>query len=298
MPKYITPSRFIAAAALLIAMAVSLTQLHGSDATDEGNAGIAPALPSRVLVRAEGQIAARRDADIVVSAEAMGALVMTLPADQMEVAAGEVVARLNAEELTAQLAEARARLSRARTQQVFAARELGSERQLWTKGATAQATLTERERDAALTTAELSVADAVVSRLVAATAKTVIRAPIAGTVIARLVQTGEVIGAGAPVVRIVDLSALRVTAEVDETDAASIVAGASVKITAEGLTDRSWHGTVSDVPAAVTRRTLKSQDAARPTDTRVLAVEIMLTEATPLKLGQRVEVEIDCDSVR
>ena len=39
-------------------------------------------------------------------------------------------------------------------------------------------------------------------------------------------------------------------------------------------------------------RRLKPQDPGRPSDTRVLLVKVALDEKTPLKLGQRVEVEI------
>ncbi|HVH07318.1 MAG TPA: hypothetical protein VNE71_15100, partial [Myxococcota bacterium] len=40
-------------------------------------------------------------------------------------------------------------------------------------------------------------------------------------------------------------------------------------------------------------RRLKPQDPGKPEDTRVLLVKIAFQEATPLKLGQRVEVRIE-----
>jgi HlyD family secretion protein len=39
-------------------------------------------------------------------------------------------------------------------------------------------------------------------------------------------------------------------------------------------------------------RALRTLDPSRPVDTRVLVVKVALTEPVPLKLGQRVEVEI------
>src|ERR1051325_6895914 len=50
--------------------------------------------------------------------------------------------------------------------------------------------------------------------------------------------------------------------------------------------------TMEGTRAGVTTRRLKPQDAAKPIDTRVLLVKVALAEATPLKLGQRVEVQI------
>jgi hypothetical protein len=43
----------------------------------------------------------------------------------------------------------------------------------------------------------------------------------------------------------------------------------------------------------VQARDLKPLDPARPVDTRVLLVKLRLAETVPLKLGQRVDVEIE-----
>ena len=39
-------------------------------------------------------------------------------------------------------------------------------------------------------------------------------------------------------------------------------------------------------------RRIRPEDPGRPTDSRVMLVKIAMAEPTPLKLGQRVEVEI------
>ena len=70
------------------------------------------------------------------------------------------------------------------------------------------------------------------------------------------------------------------------------VNGAAVTINAEGFDGKEWRGTIEEIPDAVTSRRLKPLDASKPIDTRVLLVKIALQEATPLKLGQRVEVQI------
>jgi len=64
-------------------------------------------------------------------------------------------------------------------------------------------------------------------------------------------------------------------------------------VTAEGYDGKSWTGVVEEIPDAVSGRKLKPQDPGKPEDTRVLLVKIALKEATPLKLGQRVEVAVD-----
>ena len=77
----------------------------------------------------------------------------------------------------------------------------------------------------------------------------------------------------------------------DEFDTARIQLGAAVRVRAEGF-GQTWTGRVEEIPDTVTNRPIKPQDPARPTDTRVLLVKIALGSPTPLKLGQRVEVEL------
>jgi HlyD family secretion protein len=88
------------------------------------------------------------------------------------------------------------------------------------------------------------------------------------------------------------LARVRVEAEVDEYDTARVALGARVAIIAEGYTDASWRGTIEEIPDTVVGRRIRPEDPGRPIDARVLPVKIALGEPTPLKLGQRVEVEI------
>ena len=71
--------------------------------------------------------------------------------------------------------------------------------------------------------------------------------------------------------------------------------GAPVTISSEGYGDATWKGHVEEIPDAVTSRRLKPQDPARPSDTRVLLVKVALDGPIPVKLGQRVEVEVQTD---
>src|SRR5206468_698504 len=89
-----------------------------------------------------------------------------------------------------------------------------------------------------------------------------------------------------------DLSRVRVEAEVDEFDASRIAPGDEVAITAEGYRDAAWRGTVEEIPDRIAERTVRPDDPGRPSDTRVLLVKVALATPTPLKLGQKVELEI------
>ena len=117
-------------------------------------------------------------------------------------------------------------------------------------------------------------------------------APIGGVVIARHAHPGETLPAGARLVTIADLNRLRVEAELDEFDVGRVVLGAPVTVTAEGFSGATWHGRVEEIPDSVVPRRTRPEDPSRPADTRVLLLKISLTTRTPLKLGQRVEVDI------
>ena len=83
-------------------------------------------------------------------------------------------------------------------------------------------------------------------------------------VIARHVDPGETVTAGSPLVTIVDLSRLRVEAEVDEFDIAGIALAAKATITAEGYPGRRWRGQVEEIADAVVAARLVPRIPAGP----------------------------------
>ena len=93
-------------------------------------------------------------------------------------------------------------------------------------------------------------------------------------------------------VTIADLDRIRIEAEDDEFDTSRVALNAVVRITAEGFPGKSWRGSVEEFPDSVVPRRIRPEDPGRPIDARVLPAKIKFEEMTPLKLGQRVEVEI------
>ena len=251
----------------------------------------AAAVPAPARVVAEGRVAARPGAEIVVGTDTGGTLVKLLVNEKDRVAKGQLIARIDAsvderalEQAKARVAEAEADLrlaeaDRERAAQLLAAK-VGS-RQALDKA--------ERDRDAAASRQATAAAD--VKRLEAVIRKASITAPISGVVTLRHVEQGETVDRGARLVTIADLDRIRVEAEVDEADTGRVRLGAGVKVRAEGE-EGSWTGTVEEIPDQVTPRKLKPQDPARPSDTRVLLVKVAVNDAKGLKLGRRVDVEI------
>jgi len=250
--------------------------------------------PSRVI--AEGRVVAYPGADVVVGTED-GGLILEVPVEEQSlVREGDLIARLQDDELQARRAEALARIAEAEADMWHSERQLQRTDQLLARGAGTRVETEDHERNLRLARARRAAAIAARDRFEALIAKTRITSPIDGVVIARFADPGEMVGPTTEIARILDLNRLRIEAEVDEYDVGKMSLGAKVLIHAEGYEDVVWHGTVEEIPDVVTSRRLRPEDPGRPTDTRVLLVKIAPDEPTPLKLGQRVEVEIELPS--
>jgi HlyD family secretion protein len=278
-------------AGLALAGAVAL---QGRDLTPERRVEpTAPrSAPAADRVVAEGRLVACPGAEITVSAEVSGLLVELPVVEQQTVRRGQLVARLRSDDLEAGLDEERARLAEVEAEIRLAETEKARSEQLLSKQVDTAARRDRAVRDLEVGLARRETARAAVARLEAEIAKRRVVAPIDGVVLTRPADPGETLEARAPIATLADLSRVRIEAEIDEFDAGRIRLGQTVTVRAEGYDGDGWTGTVEEIPDAVSGRRLKPQDPGRPSDTRVLLVKVKLDGATPLKLGQRVEVEI------
>ncbi|MBK7974322.1 MAG: efflux RND transporter periplasmic adaptor subunit [Deltaproteobacteria bacterium] len=295
------PVRWLTRALPLVGVAllgVTVCQIQRAGAAREASAADAARAASAPArgTRAEGRLVTYPGAEVSVGAEVGGRIALLDVVEKRAVTKGQVLAELDADEERAALAEARARVAESEADLRWAEAEFGRVRNLSGQGALAPQALdrARRERDAA--EARRALARSAVERLEAALAKTRIVAPIDGVVVERAANAGEIVEPGAPLFTIADLTRTRIEADVDEFDAARVALGDPVEITVEGITDRSWRGVVEEIPDSVVSRRLRPLDPGRPTDTRVLIVKIALTEPTPIKLGQRVELAIGAAS--
>lgn len=243
-------------------------------------------------ISAEGRVTTYPGGQVIVGSDTAGTVVRLLVEEKSVVRQGDLIAEIRAEDLRAAIAQAQARVTESEADIRLYETEARRAENLWesqvgTKQATDRA---RRDLDAALARRETAQAD--VRRLEALLGKTVLRAPISGVVTQRHVQPGESVKEQAAVVSIADLKRMRIEAEVDEFDAGRVALGAEVRVKAEGYDGQEWRGVVEEIPDSVVPRRLKPEDPGRPSDTRVLMVKVALREPTPLKLGQRVEVEI------
>lgn len=254
-------------------------------------AAAAPAAKGPRAILAEGRLVTYPGKQIVIGTELAGPLQKLLVGEKSVVKKGDLLAEIGVEEQRAALREAYARAKEAVVDVDFAGTELERTAALHASNALPKAALDRAAREKNAASAHREVAGAAAHRLETVIAKSAIRSPIDGVVLVKHAEAGELVTAGAPLVTVADTSALRVEAEVDEFDGSRVAVGQSVALWAEGY-DGRFRGEVEEIPDEVVSRRIRPQDPGRPSDTRVLLVKVRLLDKTPLRLGQRVELEI------
>lgn len=205
-----------------------------------------------------------------------------------EAKAAEAVARAGADAARQQVAQAEEALARARVSRVSV--------ELRRKEAQTAADRLGEAR-AAVETARARVESAEASRQLARAnlSDTRVVAPFAGTVLRKLVEEGEVVAAGTPLVTLVDLSRLHAKVYVAERDLGKVKIGDPARIYADAFPGRSFEATVSEVSqqAEFTPRDIHMRDE------RVrLVFAVRLAIANPqgiLKPGMPVDARIRWD---
>jgi RND family efflux transporter MFP subunit len=247
-------------------------------------------------VAAEGRVVAYPGAEVVVGTDFRGTVARLLVKEKDFVKKGDLLAEIDARPEKAELAEAEARIAEAEADVKLFDFDLQRAEQLLAAKVGSRQAVDKASRDLEAARARKATASAEADRLRATIAKSRIVAPIGGIVVTKHVEAGETIDRGARIATLVDLSRLRVEAEVDESDAARLTVGVPVAIRGEGETGPTHSGRVEEIPDAVTGRRTKPLDPGKPSDTRVLLVKIAFEDSRSgavLKLGRRVEVEID-----
>jgi RND family efflux transporter MFP subunit len=284
------------ATGLILAIAVTWQSVKSISAT--AGAGpvrlqsIALAGPSPQIA-AEGRVVTYPGARVTVGTEVMGTIVEMPALEKTSVRKGDLLVELRSDDVKASLREAHHKLTEVEVALRLEQVRSRLDRMLPFIGGKEPQQPDARRESLSAAIARRDAAKAAIDRLEAESAKYRIVAPIDGVVIERLSEPGETVNVAAPLMTIVDLSRLRVEAEVDEFDIELVALGASATITAEGYQARRFLGEVEEIADVVAPRQLRSADPGRSSDTRVLRVKIAFRDPCTLKLGQRVEISID-----
>ncbi len=208
---------------------------------------------------------------ITINSQLAGAVRQVAVEEGDAVRQGSLLARLDGRELEAQLASAEANLGVA-ARAAERAERLRSEEII---------TVAEYERDIAAHAAARAARDQLRTRIGYAT----VRSPIAGVVLQKSVEMGDIVGAQTELFTIGDVSALVARLPISELDVTALEEGDEVSLTLDALPGRTLTGRI--------RRIFPSGD---PT-TRLVPVEVVLSgaaarEARPGFLA-RVSFQLD-----
>lgn len=248
--------------------------------------------PVKLNVFADGRVVSPPGTEVTVSSEIGGRIAQLLVREHERVEKGQPLGAISTSQEAAQLAEARARIREAKVDLDFFKSELVRTEQLGRGGVIPEADLDRAKHEVDAAEARLRTMHSSLLKLEDIISRAKLAAPIAGTITEQLADEGEVITPGAPLLTIVDLTELRVEVEIGEFDISRVKLGDRALVSAEGLGEKKFEGSITEIPSSVTSRRLKPLDPGRPSDTRVLPVKVSLPKDHPLKLGQRVEVEI------
>lgn len=244
------------------------------------------------VVRAEGQLVTYPGGKVTVGTEIPGTIKAVFVKEDEPVSKGQLIAEIDSRAERAQLAEARARVAEAQADIDYLTPELDRMRKLFSSSTISRENFERTQRDLVEATAKREEASADADSFATVLDKTRITAPIDGVILKRFVDPGQTVASEANIAVIADVARTRVQAEVDEFDVGHVALGAPALVTIEGYPDRAWRGRVEEIPSDVVARQMRPQDPGSPVDTRVLMVKVALLEPTPIKLDQRVEIEI------
>lgn len=172
----------------------------------------------------------------VVASRASGVAARRLVDIGDKVAPGDVLLVIDAPEVDQELARAKASVQQTRARLDLARVNAGRAEQLVKQGHVSEQQRDERTANERVAEADLAAAEAEVHRLTEVQGFLTLRAPFAGTVVARAVERGDRIAASdsqpsAPLFRIARLDDLRVELDVPQTDALKVRLGNAAKVT-------------------------------------------------------------------
>jgi RND family efflux transporter MFP subunit len=238
----------------------------------------------RRAVRVIGTLAPARQAAVAAVTGGQVEAVLARAGDR--VGQGDLLVRLDVERLQIDLDLARSNLAATQSQLALAEGQLERSRALVERGVSAETTLDEVRTNVEGLRANLAAQQDQVRAAELALSRASVFAPFDGVVAERTVEAGGVVGAGAPLMTIVDLSRMEMLAQASVSAGALVEPGQRVAIRVEGIEGRVFEGEVSRIApvAAEGTRTLTVYVTVENPDGRLLGGmfatgEIVLAEA-------------------
>jgi len=204
---------------------------------------------TNAVLTASGYIVAQRQAS--VSSKGTGVLVYLGVVEGDKVKKGQIIARLDARDIAAQLDEAKSSLQLYKAQLKEVQNNYNREKELFSRGLASQQTLDQAETDYNSLLANIEMAEARIRAAEVSLENMIIRAPFDGTVLTKNAEIGEIVapfGASttsrAAVVTIADMNSLMVEADVSESYIDRIKTNQDCEIILDAYPQKSYPGYV------------------------------------------------------
>mgnify|MGYP000957765898 CR=1 FL=1 len=187
--------------------------------------------------------------------------------DGSQVRSGDVLIRLDAAEISAQVAQAEAALLMAQVQFETAAQALEDTRALYEEEIVSRQQFEQAETQYKVAEAQLAQAEAALQLARTYLDDTVITAPIGGTISGLSVNPGEIIAPGVPVAIINKMDTMEVSVQLTEKDVGRIAVGQEVGIEISAVSSELLEGEVTSIsPVADPRTKTYEMKAALPNE--------------------------------
>jgi RND family efflux transporter MFP subunit len=182
-----------------------------------------------------------------VKSKVSGVVLETTVREGMNVSAGQVIARLDAADARARVAQQQAALNEASARLSLAKKNNANSAALLKQNYLSQNSYDTTQNSVDLAQAAVDAAKAQLDLARIAMNDTVIRAPLSGVVSKRYVQAGEKLSPDVPVYSIVNLRELTLEAQVPASDIPRIHVGQEATFKVDGFDQRSFSGKVARI---------------------------------------------------
>lgn len=264
-------------AGLLLYFLVLRQTFGGAKEVDIATATLTSPSQANTVLTASGYVVAQVKA--AVASKGTGRLEFLNVEEGDKVKKGEIIARLEDDDVLAALDQARANLGIARADSGEAFRTLQRTKQLYEGSLASKAELDAAESRLLRVLATIRYAAAAVTSGEVAVENTRIRAPFDGTVLTKNADVGEVVAPFASsassrgaVVTMASMSSLLVEADVSESNITRVTPGQPCEIVLDAYPDRRYPGSVHKIVPTADRAkaTVLTKVAFRSMDDRVL----------------------------
>ncbi|HEX9173078.1 MAG TPA: efflux RND transporter periplasmic adaptor subunit [Telluria sp.] len=179
-----------------------------------------------------------------VKSKVSGVVLETTAQEGMNVAAGQVIARLDAADQRARVAQQQAALDEANARLSLAKKNNANSAALLKQNYISQNSYDTTQSSVELAQAAVNAARAQLELARIALSDSAIRAPLSGVVSKRHVQAGEKVSPDMPVMSIVNLGQLTLEAQVPASDIPRVKVGQEVRFKVDGYGERRFAGKV------------------------------------------------------